>query len=150
VENKLTTELYRAAVLTFEDLSLMLPTPGVEDWQRSATHTDAIRIAFSGPFGGSLALCVYGDLLPRIAANMLGQAEPPTRAEQLDALGEVANVICGNMLPGIGGSDALFEISTPQMVPINEIMKSASDAQVNVQLGLEEGYVDLFLWLKSG
>lgn len=149
MENSLTTELYQAAVLTFEDLSLMLPTPGVEDWQRNAAPTAAAKITFSGPFAGTLALCVYGDLLPMIAANMLGQAEPPTEEEQLDALGEVANVICGNMLPGVGGTDAIFEISPPQIAPVDEILAAASAAKAKIQIGLEEGHVDLFLWLES-
>jgi hypothetical protein len=36
-----------------------------------------------------------------IAENILGETDDPEPSLQLDALGEVANVICGNVLPEV-------------------------------------------------
>jgi len=40
-----------------------------------------------------------------------GLAEPPSPAEQRDALHEVANVICGSLLPAIAGTDQVFTLA---------------------------------------
>ncbi len=141
------TELYRAAMLTFEELSLMLPAPGIEPWQRKAPLTSAVRIDFSGPLEGSLVVSIYGDLLPAMAANMLGQDNAPSREEQLDALGEVANVICGNALPGIGGVDAVFQIASPRIISTAEAVRLCTDRHTQVQVGLDQGYANICLLL---
>ena len=52
-------------------------------------------------------------MLPGLAANMLGVDEAPGSAEQADALGELANVLCGNLLPAIAGEQHVFILEAP-------------------------------------
>ena len=71
------TALYQAAALTFEALGFLFPNENLAPEQQIAELDGAVRIDFRGSFNGRLVLRVCGDLLPMIAANMLGEDEPP-------------------------------------------------------------------------
>jgi hypothetical protein len=64
---------------------------------------------------------------------------------QLDALGEVANVICGNVLPIIFGKSSVIRMDAPEHGDFNSIDKTAGE----IRLGFDEGYADVFLYLES-
>jgi hypothetical protein len=142
MSKKLETELYKAAALTFEELSFLLPTPEIDEQQWNAQAEAAVSVDFEGPFSGKLLVKVYGGLLPIIAANMLGEEEVPSRNQQYDALGEIANVICGHMLPGIAGSKDIFHVSPPKMAESTDVPPMAE-----VQVGLGLGRADLLLFV---
>ncbi|HOW17863.1 MAG TPA: chemotaxis protein CheX, partial [Phycisphaerae bacterium] len=63
------------------------------------------RVDFEGPFCGSVSLTVPEALVPELAANMLGEDDPaaPSPQQQQDALGELANVMCGNLVQALAG-----------------------------------------------
>jgi CheY-specific phosphatase CheX len=143
-------ELVQAAVLTFEELCFLFPDAELQAPQRQATVDAAVRVAFSGPFRGHLLIKVCGGLLPILAANMLGQAEAPPAEQQHDALGEVANVVCGNLLPRIAGAKAVFQLRPPQLVECSDT--TADDAvrlAAEVQVGVEAGRIDLLLFAEG-
>ena len=73
----------------------------------------AVTVSFRGPLSGRLVLRASSEILPGVAANMLGADGEYPLAVQRDALGELANVICGNLLPMIGGAEAVFVLSAP-------------------------------------
>ncbi|MBM4278952.1 MAG: chemotaxis protein CheX [Deltaproteobacteria bacterium] len=142
MSKKLETELYKAATLTFEELGFLLPTPEVDEQQLNAQVEAAVSVDFEGPFSGRLLVRVCGGLLPTLTANMLGEENVPSKSLQYDALGEIANVICGNMLPGMAGSKDVFHVSPPMMA---ESMDLPPVAEVQVGLGL--GRADLLLFI---
>lgn len=144
MSNKLETELYKAAVLTFEELGFLLPTPEIDEQQLNAQVEAAVSVEFEGPFSGTLLVKVCGGLLPTITANMLGEENIPSENQQYDALGEIANVICGNMLPGIAGSHEVFQVSPPQMAEFTDLPPVAE-----VQVGLGQGRADLLLFISG-
>jgi chemotaxis protein CheY-P-specific phosphatase CheC len=144
MSKKLERELYRAAALTFEGLSFLLPTPEISEQQLNAPSEAAVCVDFEGPFSGKLLLKLYGRLLPTIAANMLGEEDVPSRSQQYDALGEIANVICGHMLPGIAGSKDMFHVSPPKMAEAIDLPPVAE-----VQVGLGRGRADLLLFVSK-
>jgi CheY-specific phosphatase CheX len=74
-----------------------------------------VRVQFSGPLCGGMQLSLSRPLLAELAGNMLGVDEGSALSadEQHDALRELINVICGNLLPMIGGSSVEFHIQTP-------------------------------------
>jgi len=134
--------------MTFEELGFVFTTPELSEQQRSAPTDAAVSVAFRGPFSGRMVLQVSKDLLPTLAANMLGEDEPPSERWQRDALCEIANVICGNALPVIAGAKEVFHLSAPQFIegaPENG-EKPAAEAHV----GLEEGRADVLLFLDEG
>jgi CheY-specific phosphatase CheX len=85
-----------------------------------------------------------------LAANMLGQANAPPEEQQHDALGEVANVVCGNLLPRIAGAKEVFQLGPPQLVEWNDAPgDDAGSLAAEVQVGVEAGRIDLLLFAKG-
>jgi CheY-specific phosphatase CheX len=140
------TALLQAAVLTFEELCFLFPDTELTAEQRQAPIDATVCVHFRGPFEGTLQVTLCGQMLPTVAANMLGDDEPPVVTQQHDALGEIANVICGNLLPGIAAPQAVFQLDTPQLLdPAATPLTQPEDSVADVQLGLDQGRVDLRL-----
>jgi CheY-specific phosphatase CheX len=143
-------ELLQAAVLTFEELCFLFPEPELHELQRQATVDVAVCVAFSGPFRGYLLIKVCGGLLPMLAANMLGQANAPPEDQQYDALGEVANVVCGNLLPRIAGAREVFQLGSPHLVECSDTTgDKAGSLAAEVQVGVEAGRIELLLFAEG-
>lgn len=140
------TALYQAAALTFEELGFLFPNEELEPNQQTAAVDGTVCVDFQGPFNGSLVLRVCGDLLPVVAANMLGENEPPSVALQQDVLGELGNVVCGNALPLIAGREVVFRLSPPYVSAAEPVWEKAA---AQAQVGLEEGRADVFLFVKE-
>ena len=146
----LNAELYRTAASTFEEVGFIFLLPEMDDEHREAGLEAAVSVEFVGPTSGRLVLAAHGGLLPVLAANMLGEDEPPSVSHQHDALGEIANVICGNLLPRIAGKTSVFRITAPRAMDTEELascMREPSAAEV--QLPLEEGRADLALFMRQ-
>ena len=111
----------------------------------------AVEITFRGIFSGRLVLTVSGPILAVVAGNMLGQDESEiTREAQLDALGEVANVICGNVLPEIAGDRETFALTPPMLLPEVSGPPTVWAGVVGaVRVGLDEGCAEVKLYLEG-
>ena len=145
-------ELFKATARTFEEAAFMLPEeePGPE--HLSAPPEASAVVEFEGPLKGRLVINCYGSLLPVLAANMLGSEECTELETQKDALREVANMICGNTLPRIAGSSSSFHIQTPLVLEPGETFpadEGAGEPTASVCIGLEDGRVEVQLFLKS-
>ena len=105
--------LSRALTATFEELALICPDTKLSDIQSEALVDVAMSVSFNGPLSGRLVLRASSEILPGIAENMLGADGVYPFDVQRDALGELSNVICGNLLPMIGGAEAVFVLSAP-------------------------------------
>ena len=167
MNQNLEKELYRTAALTFEELGFMLPTTELEEQQRAAPLEATVRVPFHGPCRGELMVRIYGNLLTTIVANILGDDTPMEKSMQRDAIGEIGNVICGNVLPALCGSTAVFKLGVPQTLehavrenlakikPSNDWsleelpkVKLSDDSLVaKAELGLDQGRAELFLFL---
>ncbi len=152
MSNKLNETLARVAEDVFESLAFVLPA--FEDEPSAAPEAEdrtAATISFTGPFEGTLALNASSELLPAIAANMLGLdfGEVPSREMQRDAFKELMNVICGNILPAIAGQQAVFDVAPAELPADNAIPATvAGDPPLaTAQLHMEEGWVDLLLFV---
>jgi len=145
MNKKLEMELYKAATLAFEELGFLLPSLEINEQQLNAQVEAAASVEFDGPFSGKLLVRICGGLLPIITANMMGEEEVPSRSLQYDALTEITNVICGNMLPGIAGSTGIFHVSVPKMDESFNLLPPV----VEVQLGLGQGRADLLLFVSK-
>lgn len=151
MQNKQEAELYKAAVLTFEDLCLTLPTEQLNDHQRKAVPVAGVSLDFKGSSSGRLIVLVSDDLLALLPSNMLADDGPLESTHQFDALREVANVICGNMLPGVTGSDEAFRITPPELVNLQEMSNiSALKPMAEVHIGIDLGRADIYLFMDKG
>jgi hypothetical protein len=149
MQSMLTEALREAAVVTFEQMVFLLPDSPPDEQQRAVRVTAVARIAFAGPTSGELQLRACEGLLPRLAANMLGQAMD-SEAVQLDALGEIANIICGQLFPHLDPYRA-FEQRPPQVTAWAVASGGAAPAgelAARIELGLEDSRADVLLWLR--
>lgn len=141
-------DLRRAAALTFEELGFLLPELDLNEEQKQADTAAGVYVDFAGPFNGRVVVKIGIDLMPVLAANMLGQEEPPSLSQQRDAQGELANVICGNLLPMIAGSQAVFHIQAPQFFEGRDPdFAGGGTAMAEVQIGLDNGRADVLLYV---
>jgi chemotaxis protein CheY-P-specific phosphatase CheC len=101
-----------AANRTFEQVVFLLPSVSPRKPLVSELGRAMASVTFSGPADGLLQLWVPEGFLPQLTSNMLGGARDFDRRLQLDALGELANIICGAMLPSIV-PDTSFQQSPP-------------------------------------
>ena len=109
----LTSPLVDAAVESFESLAFFFAETVSSDGPVPGEADGVTAVSFSGPSRGALVLQLSGGVLPALAGNMLGLEESPSAEDQRDALGETANVICGNVLPRLAGSTAVFALTPP-------------------------------------
>jgi CheY-specific phosphatase CheX len=145
--------LYGATAMVFEELGFMLTNPDLEEHQVSLPAQTSVSVSFQGPLQGALLITVFGDLLPTLAANMLGEDDASER-QQWDALGEIANVICGNLLPSIAGLKAVFKLAAPaarpgEWQPDDEVWELGQRV-AQAQIGLEDGRADVILLAIGG
>ncbi len=149
MNDKITKALYRAAASTFEELGFMFPSGDLDPLQKYASVDAQGCVDFEGPYTGRLVVRMCGGVLPVLAANMMGELEPPEQRLQRDALGEIANIICGNLLPSLAGAKEVFQLKTPRPMSQDEPLPPVGSLKptAEVQVGLEEGRADLLLYL---
>ncbi len=100
-----------------EDLAFMFGEPVEKsELPRGAPGYIQAKMTFSGEMAGALSLSVPADMCPVIAANVLGMEPEDAQANEksLDALKEVLNVVCGQILTGIAGDEPIFDLSVPE------------------------------------
>lgn len=72
---------------------------------------------FRGPFNGTLSIVVPESMCAQIAANVLG-LEPDDELftrQPYDALKELLNVTCGNLLTAMAGEEPIFDLNPPEV-----------------------------------
>ncbi len=143
--------LAQVATETFEKLAFLFAMVDTEQGEVPPQAVSRVAVTFRGPFAGRLLIKLAQELLPELAANMLGSDETSqvTLEQQCDALKETANVICGNLLPKIGGSQAIFEIDAPRMLAEGEPDKAAEFpvALSTARLSVEDTCCDVLLFV---
>lgn len=140
--------LSQAAILTFEELGFLFPTPEFKHEDQDGVKDGTVCVHFRGAFSGDLLLSLHGGLLPLVTANMLGEDDAPARETQEDALRELANVICGNALPLIAGKQEIFHLDAPRQINSEEEQSLLTNLPTaTVYIGLDEGRADVSLFL---
>lgn len=142
------TALFQTAVRTFEDLAFMFPEPEADGCMESKANA-GVSVAFRGPISGRLELRVSQSVLPALAANMLGDDEISSSSQQLDALGEIANVVCGNVLPAITNATEIFHLDSPRAIAAAELTDGEAGTAASVLLRLDDGWAALQLVLNQ-
>lgn len=71
-------------------------------------------VNFSGHASGNLRLLASQATCQELAANVLGvDEEDIDDAAARDAIGEMLNVLCGNILTELAGEDPIFDLTPP-------------------------------------
>jgi CheY-specific phosphatase CheX len=107
-----------------------------------------VSISFSGAFSGRLVLKMSPGIVLELTANMLGIDEDRVRKEQqYDAMKETINVICGNLLPAIGGNQVIFHIDVPEIVDNENILEEKAEAVV--RLSVDDESCEFYLFVEE-
>ncbi len=91
--------------------------PDLEEWS-----AQGVSLQFSGYRSGALSLWAGEDFLRSAAANMLGIDEDSEKAGEkgMDALKEILNIIVGNLITAVFGSEPVFDLGIPsKLAPEN-------------------------------
>ncbi|MBL8880997.1 MAG: chemotaxis protein CheX [Phycisphaerales bacterium] len=95
-------------------------------------------VTYCGPHSGTLECWTTDKFARGLAANMLGVdlADEPVAGAATDALCELMNVLCGNLVTRRFGRDLVFDLSPPVVEPVvppsAQSMNQASDCRVFV------------------
>src|SRR5579871_6782525 len=112
---QLQTALFEAATSTFEAMAFMILEPFGQEPLNAKPLVASTSVSFRGPFTGRVEVWASRDLLRMLTANMLGTDEIPPLLQQFDALGEITNIICGNILPKVAGTSEIFYLGCPKI-----------------------------------
>jgi hypothetical protein len=90
------------------------------------------QIDFNGPYSGMICMRILPPLASMLADNMLGEddEEEDPVSRNNDAMGELLNILCGNLLPLIAGPQEEFALSSPRKISDGEfdaILRIKSD-----------------------
>ena len=151
MSEKIKTILFQAAVKTFEELAFLFAFAEDEADPGQADPAVAARVSFSGGVSGTLVMKLSAKVLPELTANMLGvdDQEETTLDQQYDALKETINIVCGNLLPKIAGTQEVFDIDPPEIVAEDETLRKSNgqNPTCKVTLAFEEGPCDLLFFI---
>ena len=105
----------------FEKLAFMFGEVADRDELPAAADTNVrATMTYSGATTGSLSVTVPQEVCFEIAANVLGtDSDEIEDAQSHDALKEVLNVLCGNLLTAVAGEDPVFDLSVPEIDQID-------------------------------
>ena len=144
--------LQHTAEDVLEKLAFMFSFP--EDQEEPMNYESAVAasVSFSGPFNGKLIMTVSKEILPELAGNMLGIEDNTTTEQQYDALRELINVVCGNLLPAIAGKESVFNVNAPLIITdSNFVINENKDSKpVSVaKMTIEDEPCEIFLFAEG-
>ena len=144
----ITRFLSHTTAATFEDLAFLVPDVELSEEQASAVLETEASVEFRGPLNGRLLLRASASVLSLLAENMTGDADGRSEALQHDALGELANVIAGNVLPIVAGAKAEFFLGSPRVVRLTDSNADDRAAKARVTFGVEDGHIEALLFVR--
>ncbi len=146
--------LGRVVEQTLEQLAFLFAMPDESAGALDDSDAQVVRIGFSGPFGGELFLALSSQAIPELIGNMLGvdDGEALPLEQQDDALRELLNVVCGNLLPEIAGPKAVFDLTAPELLGGGSLASAIEGRTSAAQMcfSLDEGGVATALFLEKG
>lgn len=133
----------------FEQFSFMIVNPEHKDnLEQEVSGCLNASIRFSGHRKGSLLLAVPNNMCPELAANILGVEKSQVQGSETcaDALKEMLNITCANLLTAIHGEEPFFDISLPIAVSMNRSQWSSLLEDERTQAFRIDGHPCLLLY----
>jgi CheY-specific phosphatase CheX len=99
-----------------ESMTFMFADPvAPTDMPSDAAEYVQTSMGFVGPVRGSLTLAVPSDKCSLIASNILGldPNDPAVTERAHDAIKELLNVTCGQVLTAMAGDNPIFDLTVP-------------------------------------
>jgi CheY-specific phosphatase CheX len=136
--------LKESTIITFEDICFIYQVPELKDAQKNMELEAAAEVKYRGDLTGKLLIETRGGLSMAIAANMLSN-DVPSAQQKKDALGEIANIICGNVVPSLGRGKLEYKIESPRSLNKDELLKEEKQGNplAEITLNFNEGRADI-------
>lgn len=154
MDNKFIKEIERIALKTFEITTYMFPLDDmeIEELNKEEMLRECISasVSFEGAARGEMIISASPGLYEAIVENMLGVDD--TTAEEKDAaLCEIANIICGNIVPLFANNGLICKINPPAIVRNGEAseVKFMGFLNEKVTLFLDEGIAKISIFYKQ-
>ena len=141
--------LIESTIRTFEDLCFMYQEPELKDAQENLPLEAAAEVKYrNDDFTGRLLIESRGGLFSAIATNMLSN-DNPSDQQKKDALGEIANIICGNIVPSLGGGRREYKIEPPRSLNKEDLLKEEwqEEPVAEITLNFNNGRADIKLFV---
>ena len=138
--NELKEDLIEVSLKIFSDLGFLVPVDNENLFLFDTQPCTMACIDFTGHKNGRLYVKVTNSILPVISKNILAVDEISSMALQLDAIKELTNVICGNILPYLSGSNKIFTLHTPGIAEkIDNKFRPEHYKKIEIDIVFEEG-----------
>jgi CheY-specific phosphatase CheX len=141
--------LIESTVKTLEDLCFIYQEPELKDAQKNLALEAAAEVKYrNDDFTGKLLIETRGGLCSAIATNMLSN-DVPSAQQKKDALGEIANIICGNVVPSLGRGGREYKIESPRPLNKDDLLKEEKQGNplVEIALNFNQGRADIKLFV---
>jgi len=151
MKTRIENALKEATIKTFEDVCFMYLVPELKDAQKNTVLEAAAEVKYKGDYTGSLIIETRGGLFSAIATNMLSN-EIPSSQQKKDALGEIGNIICGNVVPSLGRQSGRgYKIESPSFLHKDELLKREGQAKplAEISLNFNQGRADIKFFVDS-
>jgi CheY-specific phosphatase CheX len=143
--------LKEATIITLEDLCFIYQVPELKDAQENLPLEAAAEVKYrSDDFTGKLLIETRGGLFSAIATNILSNDDPSAQQKK-DALGEIANIICGNVVPSLGGGGREYKIEPPRSLNKDDLLKEEKQGKplAEITLNFNDGRADIKLFVNG-
>ena len=145
--------LVDVAIQVLEQQAFMFGEPcAKEELETAADIFLHAHMEFSGPACGTVGIEAPAEVCAELAANMLGvDVDDSLAAEDAeDALRELLNVVCGQLLTTAYGAALVFDLSIPQMEKIDRVdWETQVDATATSTLLVDDEPFLVYLKLKE-
>ncbi|MCB0324335.1 MAG: chemotaxis protein CheX [Bdellovibrionales bacterium] len=126
--------LTQVTARVLEDWAMMLvePADSVPEIFGDNDRCFCSSIRYRGVFNGVYSIVCPPGFLEVLASNVLGSEDEIEDDDRLDALREMANVLCGNLLTEMYGEDPVFDVVMPRIreLPSSEIGEFFSERTI--------------------
>ncbi|MCE5211797.1 MAG: chemotaxis protein CheX [Deltaproteobacteria bacterium] len=144
MKTKIKKALEAASVNTFEDVCFMYQVPELKNSHKNLKLEAASAVRYRGDYTGMLLIETRGNLFSAIASNILSTESPGLRQKK-DALGEIANIICGNVVTSLGRGKLGYKIESPKALNKDDLLKKTGHEKpvAEITLNFNEGRADI-------
>jgi len=141
--------LIESTVRTLEDLCFIYQEPELKEAQENLPLEAAAQVKYrSDDITGKLLIETRGGLFSAIATNILSNNDPSAQQKK-DALKEIANIICGNVVPSLGGGGREYKIEAPRYLNKDDLLKEEwqNEPVAEIALNFNDGRADIKLFV---
>jgi chemotaxis protein CheY-P-specific phosphatase CheC len=128
---------------------MLFPSEGLTDEQQALPFAAGVSVRFYGPKSGRIEVRVSAGVVPAITENMLGEDGGADPQLQRDALGELGNVLCGNVVSSMTNGMGVFHLHPPRAMDAAQFDLPLEPNEECIEIGFDEGRGQVRLFLSS-